>query len=199
MVDVACIAMAREVLCVIKAPQSQHAGCTVDLGARRFQIGGRLVDMQQAGELRWILALRKGVVVVHHPVAAARLQHAVVDPGIRHLREQELGRADDVLHADRLVLDVVILAFVREAKRAEAAHTKVHVREPGPRVVSGPEQHRRLDLLAVARAERTRRRSCHHLLQILEMDGGRRMTARTFPFLEHVRVAIDDHRRVTFR
>ncbi len=123
----------------------------------------------------------------------------MVDRRVRHLRKHELGRADDVLHPDRLVLDVVILAIVGEAERAEAPHAEIDVREPGPRVVVRPEQHRRLDLLAVPRAERTRRRPRHHLLQVLEVDGGRRMTARAFPFLEDVRVAVDDHRRVTSR
>ena len=60
----------------------------------------------------------------------------MVHAGDRHLREHELGRADDLLHAHRQVLDVVILALVGERELAEAADAEVHVGQPGPGVVA---------------------------------------------------------------
>src|SRR5205823_10610660 len=121
------------------------------------------------------------------------LQNAMIDAGDRHLRNHQLRRTNDLLHPDRHVLNVVVVAFPRELELPESSDMEVHVGETRPRVVAGTKQHRRLDLGAIAHAKRARRRTGDALLQIPEMDRRRCVSARAVPILEYVRVAIDDH------
>ena len=137
---------------------------------------GRLVHVQQSGELARMLALRERVVVVHRAVAAAGLQNAMIDAGDGHLRNHQLGRTDDLLHPDRHVLNVVVVALPCELEPAQSSDAEIHVGETRPRVVAGTKQHRRLDLGAVAHAKRARGGTRDALLQILEMDRSRCVT-----------------------
>ena len=165
----------------------------VDFGEHFVAVGERLVNMEQSGEFPGMLILREGVVVVHRAIAAARLQDRVVDAGIGHLRDEEVGRADDLLHADRHVLHVIVLALVGEGELTMGPDPEIDIGETRPGIVIRAEQHGRFHFLAVARAEGARRRPRHDLLQVLEVDGARRMAARAVPVLEDVRVAVDDH------
>ena len=78
-VEVARVAMPREILGIIDALQAEAADGAVEFGQRLAAIRHRLVDLQERAELRRILALREGVVVVHRAVAAAGLEDAVID------------------------------------------------------------------------------------------------------------------------
>jgi hypothetical protein len=49
----------------------------------------------------------------------------VVDAGMGHLRDEEVGRADDLLHADRHVLHVIVLALVGEGELAIAPDPEI--------------------------------------------------------------------------
>ena len=91
------------------------------------------------------------------------------------------------------VLHVVVLALMGENELAETADPESRVGEARPCVVVGPEQHFGLDLATIAGAKGLRRGPGRHLLQILEMNGGGRVPARTLPVLENVAMTIDDH------
>ena len=154
--------------------------------------------MQESSEFPGVLALRERVVVVHRAIAAARLKDRVLDAGIGHLRDQELGRADDLLHPDGHVLHVVVLALVGEGELAIGPDPEIDVDEARPGIVALAEQHRRFHFLAIARAEGARRRPRHDLLQVFEVDGARAVAAGAVPVLEDVRVAVDDQAAPSF-
>ena len=193
MIDVAAVAVSREILRVVEPAQPERRDRPIDFRQRSGAVRRRLVDVQQAREFAGMLLLRERVVVVHRTVAAARLQHAMVDAGDIHLRQHQFRRTHQFLHADRQVLHVVVLAFERERELAEATNAEPDVGQTRPRVVVGSKQHRGFDLASVARAKSARRRTRDDFLEVLEVYGARRMTARALPVLKHVGVAIDDH------
>ena len=141
-----------------------------------------------------MLVLREGVVVVHRPVPAPGLQDAVVDAGIDHLGDHELGWRFDLLHADRHVLDEVVVALEGELQLPVASDTEGDVGEPAPGVVTRPEEHFGLDFRPIPHAKRLRGGACDDLLQVFEVDLDARVAARVLPVLEHMRMTVDDHR-----
>ena len=177
----------------VEAAQLQHVEGMVDLGELGLGARHRLVDMHHAGHAAGILLLGEGVHLRHRAVGAARLQEAVIDAGIHHLRQHQLRRRRHLLHADRHVLDDVVLALVRELELAEAADAEIDVGEPAPARVVGAVQRLGVGARPVARAEGRGRRPRDHALQVAVMDVARRMSAGADPVREHVGVAIDDH------
>ena len=93
--------MPREILRIVEAAQAQNIDCTVKFRLRVCAIGQRFIDVEQAAELLRILMLRISVVIVHCAIAAARLQNAMVDCGVDHLRQHELRWTRKLLYADR--------------------------------------------------------------------------------------------------
>ena len=165
----------------------------VDLGELGLAARHRLVDMHQPGHAVGVLTLGEGVHLRHRPVGAARLQQAVIDAGIHHLRQHQLRRRRHLLHADRHVLDDVVLARVRELELAEAADPEIDVGEPAPACIVGAVQRARVGARPVARAEGRGRRPRDHALQVAVMEVARRMSAGADPVREDVGVAVDDH------
>ena len=142
-IEVARVAVAREVVRVVEALQPERR-CARSTSASTSSRSATASSMcSRPVNFSGILALRERVVVVHRAVAAARLQDAVIDAGIEHLRDHEFGRRLDRLHADRHVLDGVFLALVHELEPAVAADAEADVVQAGPGVVAVPEQHRR--------------------------------------------------------
>ena len=137
----------------VETAELQRAKGMVDLGELGRAARHRLVDMHQPGHAVGILTLGEGVHLRHRPVAAARLQQAVIDAGIHHLRQHQLRRRRHLLHADRHVLDDVVLARVGELELAEAADPEIDVGEPAPARIVGAEQRARVGARPVARAE----------------------------------------------
>ena len=54
----------------------------------------------------------------------------MVDAGIGHLREHQVRRSHHLLHADRHVLDVIVLAVDGELELAVAADAEIDARRP---------------------------------------------------------------------
>ena len=106
-----------------------------------LSIGQRLVDLKERAKVFRILVLREGVVVVHRAVAASGLEDAVIDAGIDHLGDHELGRRFDLLHADRHVLDEVVVALEGELQLPVAPDSEPDVRQARPAVVIASEEH----------------------------------------------------------
>ena len=192
-IDVSRVAVPRHVVRVVEALETEPGHRPVELGELGRLVGDAFVDVREAGEPVGMLALREGVVVVHRAVSAARLQDAMVDRGIDHLRDHELGRADHLLHADGHVLHVVVLALPREGELPVLTDAEAHLGQSRPGVVARAEQHRRPDLRAVARPIRPGGRTGHDLLQVLQVYRARRVSARPLPVLEDMGVAVDDH------
>jgi hypothetical protein len=184
--------VAREVVRVVEALQAETVRA-VGLGEHVVAVRDRLVDVQEPGELLRKGSLRERVVVVHRAVAAARLQDAVIDAGIEHLRDHELGRRLDRLHADRHVLYRVLLALVHEFEPAVAADAEVDILESCPGVVAITKQQPRLHAHAVAHPEGLRRRARDVLLDVFQVDVDGGMSAGAVPVLKHVGMAVDDH------
>ena len=100
-----------------------------------------------------------------------------------------------VLHADRHVLDRVVLALMRELEPAIAADAEADILEPRPGIVAVAEQKARLDAHAVANAEGLGGRPRDVLLDVFQMDVDGGMSAGAVPVLEYVGMAVDDHSR----
>ncbi len=177
----------------VHAFQSEIAMGAVKLRKCRIGEGTRLIDVQQGREFVRILVLGERVVIVHRAIAPPGLQDAVVDARIAHLGQHQFRRRHDLLHPDRHILGMIVLAVDREIETPIIAHPEVDVLEPRPRIVAFPEQHRPRDLLAVARPENLGRGPGLNLLDIFAVDLARRMTAGSSPVLEDMRVAIDNH------
>jgi len=66
--------MPGKILGIIDAFQAEAADGAVEFGQRLAAIRDRLVDLQEGTELRRILALGEGVVVVHRAVPTSGLE-----------------------------------------------------------------------------------------------------------------------------
>jgi hypothetical protein len=166
---------------------------TIDLRQHFRRTGDCLVHVQQAGELLRIAMLREGVVGGHRAVNAAGLQHGVIDPGIGHLRQHQLRRRLKILHSDRHVLDVALLAVHAELDPTEPADAQIHVGEAVPRPVVLVQQRLRPDTASVMRREAVRHGEGQTALQVFEMDVVARVPAIVVPVLDDMGMAIDDH------
>jgi len=140
-----------------------------------------------------MLVLRERIVLIHYTVTAARLQDAMIDARIGHLRHHKGGRRLHSLHAYRHILDRVALALIGKFESAIGTDTKADIINAGPGIVLRPEQHSRFHFLAIAKAKRLRRRTCHVLLDVFEVNIDGRVATGTIPILEDVGVAVDDH------
>src|SRR5215471_19681173 len=141
-IEIAVIAVTGKIVRVVQALEAKNLVRTIDLGEYFVAIRDRLIDMQQACELLRILVLRERIVVVHHTVAAARLQNAMIDPRIDHLRHHKGGRCLNSLHAYRHLLDRVALALMGKLESAIETDAKANVIKAGPGIVLRSEQHR---------------------------------------------------------
>jgi hypothetical protein len=135
-----------------------------------------------------------GVVIVHRAIATAGLQNAVVDGGVGHLRQHELRRANELLHADRKILDVIVVTLVSKTELAEASHMEPTSVKPAHVLSSGRNSIGGFDFETVTNAKCPGCRPRHHLLQIFKVHGARRMPAGALPVRKHVGVTVDDHR-----
>src|SRR5262249_21580760 len=196
-IEIAVIAVAGKIVRVVQAPKAKNLVRTIDLGEYFVTIRDRLVDVQQACELLRVLVLRERIVVVHHTVAAARLQNAMIDPRIDHLRHHKGGRCLNSLHTYRHILDRVALALMGKLESAIETDPKADVIKAGPGIVLRSEKHRRFQFLAVANAKRLGRRTRHVLLDVFEVNIDGRVPTGAMPILEDVSVAVDDHCRHT--
>ena len=149
--------------------------------------------MQKPGELLREGMLRERIEVVHRAIATARLQDAVIDARIEHLRDHELGWRLDRLHANRHVLDRVFLALMHKLEPAIAADTEIDIVQTAPRIVSSAKQQPRFHALAVAHPKGLGGWPRDVLLNVLQVNVDGRMSAGAVPVLEHVRMAVDDH------
>ena len=148
------------------------------------RIGARFVHLQHGGEFVRILVLRERVVVVHRAVAPAGLQYCVVDAGIEHLRQHQFRRRDDLLHADRHILRMVIFAVDGEVQPAVIADAEIHVLQSGPGIVALFKEKLAGELFAVARAIDAGRRARLYFLDVAAVDFAGRVPARALPSFE---------------
>ena len=117
----------------------------------------------------------------------------MVHAGIGHLREHQVRRSNHLLHPDRHVLGVILLAIDGELQPAVTADAKIHRAQAGPPHVLRIEKRLGIGCSAITGPINRCHRVGQHPLQVLLVNVSRRMAAWTDPMLEDVGVAVDDH------